>query len=600
MDEDLHGSDHWPLHMKFLRNSPSPSLPKWKAGEANWKSYEDSTKIDRTVENFSSACAAYKYLVSIMISGAMLSIPRTQGNPRCPLVPWWTEACAISRKITRACYKRYRRRPVVVNLIIYRRAQAKQKHTFKEARRDSFVNYISELKFDAPIDLVWNRIQKLLGKFVPSPLPILKINATIISEPLEVAEVFGQHFSNISSALHYPPQFRNIRERTMVVPPASRNSEAYNLPFSMCELDHAISLSSPTSPGEDEILYSMISHLPSCAKDFFLGILNKFWCSGSSPKSWKTSIIVAVLKPGKDSNLPQSYRPIALTSCVCKIYERMINSRLVWILESRNLLSNRQFGFRKHRSTLDPLLLLSREIQNAFATQNQTIGVFFDLEKANDTTWRGGILRQLADWGIGGNMFFAIKDFLSDRFLKVRVGSSFSSPFIQEEGIPQGSVLSPTLFNIAINGLLEQVPIGVQGLAFADDYVIFCSKSSAIEACRKIQAAINTATSWANSRGFRFSPDKTKAVHFSRLRRMEEIPTLFLEGIILPYEDSVKYLGISFDRKLTFAHHINEVVISVKQRLSILKVVSSFNWGADRTTLLRMHQALCLSKLEYG
>ena len=491
VDDNTHGSDHWPIHLQYTCNSPSQCLPKWKSNEADWESYNKASDIKDKVSDFSSPQTAYDYLVSIMICGAMMYIPKTSGKPRRALVPWWNKECAVSRKIARSCYKRFRRYPILINKITYRRAVAKQKKTFKQARRDSFILYISELKFDSPINLVWVRIRKLLGKFVPSPLPILKINGNIISDPLEVAEVFGQHFSNISSALHYSPHFRNIRENTTIVPPASRNSEAYNLPFSMEELEYAISLSSPTSPGEDEILYSMISHLPSCAKEFFLNVLNEFWCSGSSSKSWKTSVIVSILKPGKDSSLPQGYRPIALTSCGCKLYERMINFRLVWLLESKNLLSNRQFGFRKNRSTMDPLSFITREIQNAFAIQNQTIAVFFDLEKAYDTTWRGGILKQLAEWGIGGNMFFAIKDFLSDRYLKVRVGSVFSSSYIQEEGIPQGSVLSPTLFNIAINGLLEQVPVGVQGLAFADDFAVFCSKSSAVEACQKIQQAIN-------------------------------------------------------------------------------------------------------------
>ena len=81
---------------------------------------------------------------------------------------------------------------------------------------------------------------------------------------------------------------------------------------------------------------------------------------------------------------------------------------------------------------------------------------------------------------------------------------------------------------------------------------------------------------------------------------MEEIPTLFLNDSVLPYEDSVKYLGITFHRKLTFGLHIKEVVCSVKLRLNILKVVSGFNWGADRTCLLRIYQDLCLSRIDYG
>ena len=126
----------------------------------------------------------------------------------------------------------------------------------------------------------------------------------------------------------------------------------------------------------------MISHLPQCTKNFLLKMLNRFWILGVYPNFWKTSVIIPFIKAGKDACLPKSYRPIALTSCVGKIYERMINARLVWYLDAKNLLSNRQFGFRKNKSTIDPMMILSREIQNAFAVQNQTVTVFFYLGKS--------------------------------------------------------------------------------------------------------------------------------------------------------------------------------------------------------------------------
>ena len=422
MDEDRHGSDHWPIHIKYLKNTPSPCVPRWKPCEADWGAFTNATTVDREARDFLDTSAAYEYLVGILICGAMSSIPKTTGLPRRPLVPWWNNDCAASRSATRSCHKRYCRMPILINLIVYRKALASQKKVFKQARRESFISYITELNSDSPLSLVWNRIRKLQGKFVPSPLPILKVNGLLLSDACEVAEAFARHFSNVSSVSHYSTTFQRIRERTLVVPPYSTNMEAYNVPFAEDELDYALTMSSPTSPGGDDILYSMLSNMPLTSKRFLLEVLNRFWCTGTSPVSWKTSVIVTILKPGKDAHLAQSYRPIALTSCVSKVYERMVNARLVWILESRNLLSNRQFGFRKARSTIDPLLLLTREVQNSFAIQNQTIAVFFDIEKAYDTTWQGGILKQLAEWGIGGNMFACLKDFLSDRWLKVRVG----------------------------------------------------------------------------------------------------------------------------------------------------------------------------------
>ena len=163
----------------------------------------------------------------------------------------------------------------------------------------------------------------------------------MISNPKQVAEVLARHFASVSSSAHYSVEFQNIRNSTKIVAPASTNTEAYNILFSLQELENALQKSTETSPGEDEIHYSMISYLPKCSKEFLLEILNSLWQSSMSSVSWKTSVIVPSLKPGKDPNLAQSYRPIALTSCVGKLYERMVNARQVWQLESKKLLSNR-------------------------------------------------------------------------------------------------------------------------------------------------------------------------------------------------------------------------------------------------------------------
>ena len=600
VDQDNHGSDHFPIHLKYVQNLPSPCLPRWKTSEANWGLYCSNTKVHIDYCDFSSPIEAYEHLSNIMMDKAMEHIPRTTGMPGRPVVPWWNRECAISRKVTRACYHRYKRYPCEANKIAYCRARAKQKRIIKSSKRESFRQYINGLNANTPATLVWNRIKKLQGKFVPSPLPVISLGDSLISKPGEVAEVLAQHFASISSYSNYSPEFQTIRNSTTIIPPNSTNNEAYNLPFSMKEMENALQLSSPTSPGEDDITYAMMSHLPRCSKAFLLEAFNGMWDMGISHKTWKTSLIVPVLKPGKNPNLPQSYRPIALTSCSCKLYERMVNARLVWVLESKRLLSNRQFGFRKNRCTTDPLCMLTREVQNAFARQHQAIAVLFDLEKAYDTTWRAGILQQLAAWKIGGNMFRCLQDFLSNRLLKVRVGSEFSSEYAQEEGLPQGSVLSVTLFSIAINSLMEHVPVGVQALVFADDYAIICSGSTAVEVARKIQETINRASNWAKSRGFRFSSQKTKAIRFSKTRRREEIPTLFLGDVILPYEDKVKYLGMVLDKQLTFLPHITEVIEVVKRRINILKMVSRLSYGADRKILLNIYTALCLSKIDYG
>lgn len=141
-----------------------------------------------------------------------------------------------------------------------------------------------------------------------------------------------------------------------------------------------------TAPGEDGIHNEMLVHLPSEAKTFLLNIYNTIWSTSILPTTWKQSIVTPVYKVGKDKELAASYRPISLTSCVCKLFEKMINVRLVYYLETNNLLSEFQFGFRKNRCTIDPVMMLTREIQKSFASKKSTLGVFFDMEKAYDRT----------------------------------------------------------------------------------------------------------------------------------------------------------------------------------------------------------------------
>ena len=579
VNEHPNGSDHFPIHIRSITNEPSEFSPKWKVDEADWEKFKESTNMERDLNSFSSLSEAYNFFTEVTLNGATASIPKTKGKPNRPAVPWWNKTCGNLRKITRKCYKKYKQSGSMQSKLIYQRAMAKQNKYFKKAKRESWMYYINGISSKTPTRKVWKKIRKLSGKFVPEPLPTLKINGNLVTQPELVAEKLGEHFSKISSSSNYSRQFQDIRNAQMSLDLSEDNKESYNAKFTLRELKDALEKTEPSAPGEDTILYEMLKHLPEKSKEFLLEIINEIWKTGIIPKSWKIALILPIKKANKDAFLPSSYRPIALTSCVCKLMEKMINTRLVWYLETNKLLSRYQYGFRKNRSTLDPLLRLSNQIQQGFADQKQTIGVFFDLEKAYDTTWRFGIMKELYRMGIKGKMIRFINSFLSDRYIKVRVGSCISRPFFQEEGVPQGSVLSVTLFAVAINRVLEKIPSSVRGSLFVDDLALYCTGYDAVSTCNNMQRAIDAVSHWANENGFKFSDSKTVAVRFCRRRNRETIPTLTLNGTILPYDTEVKFLGMIFDEKLTWKSHIDQLKVKVKKSLDILKVVSGFSWG---------------------
>ncbi|GFU20775.1 probable RNA-directed DNA polymerase from transposon X-element [Trichonephila clavipes] len=133
-------------------------------------------------------------------------------------------------------------------------------------------------------------------------------------------------------------------------------------------------------------------------------MLSEVWKEHCFTSSWREAIVIPILKPGKAATDPLSYRPIALTSCFCKTFERMINTRLVYVLEKGKCISPLQSGFRKGRSTLDNLVFLESQIRDAFVRRNHLVSLFFDIGKTYDRTWRYGILCNMHDFGLRRNL----------------------------------------------------------------------------------------------------------------------------------------------------------------------------------------------------
>ena len=192
----------------------------------------------------------------------------------------------------------------------------------------------------------------------------------------------------------------------------------------------------------------------------------------------------------------------------------MVNERLVWCLEKNGLLA-KQRGYRANRSTVDHLIRLETFIRDAFIQNQHLVAVFYDLQKAYDTTWKHGSQQDLHDMGLRGNLPIFVGNFLTDRTFQVHLGTILSNVFHQE-GVPQGegAILSATLFNVKINNIVKQVDPGVECSLYVDDFVIMY-KSPTIDAIqRKLQHSNNRSEKWTLENGFTISKNKTVDMHF--------------------------------------------------------------------------------------
>ncbi|GBN84963.1 putative RNA-directed DNA polymerase from transposon BS [Araneus ventricosus] len=278
----------------------------------------------------------------------------------------------------------------------------------------------------------------------------------------------------------------------------------------------------------------------------------------------------------------------------------MVNARLVYQLEKTRCIPTFQSGFRKGRSTLDNIINLETQIRNAFVRRNHLVSIFFDIEKAYDHTWRHGILRSLHDSEFQGNLSIFIQNFLSSRIFRVRLGNIFSQPFIQDEGVPQGSVLSVTLFSLHFSKILTILPLTISASLYVDDLQISCQGSDINLIERQLQNAVNKLLIWCNDNGHTLSLTKSSCVHFCRKRGMHPDPVIRIYDTVIPVVEKIPFLGIIFDRKLTFLPHVLQLRKRCEKLLNIIKVLSTTSWGADRTALLRIYHSVILSRIDYG
>ena len=241
----------------------------------------------------------------------------------------------------------------------------------------------------------------------------------------------------------------------------------------------------------------------------------------------------------------------------------------------------------RHRSTTDQLVSLERYLRDAFAQRQQAVGVFFDLEKAYETSWQYGIIRDLHRIGLRGRLPVFVSDYLRDRRIRVRIGTTLSDEFYPEEGVPTGGVLAVTCFGLKINELPSCIAKDIFKALFVGDLAI-CYRGRSLDTIeRHLQQAVNAIQEWAARNGFRFAAHKCKVIHFTAPRsRAQRPPIVRIGNTLLPVEESTKFLGLWWDSHLSFKKHISVLKTQCKEALNLIRVVAHLKWGGDRDTIL--------------
>ena len=596
--QQLGGSDHKPVFLT-LESQVIPIdilKPRWNYKKANWALFSIRTneltkgiRVQGRNENH-----VVKEWNKCILQAAQETIPR---GARRNYKPFWSHKLQELEEDLNEARERAEKEPSQTNTIQLQHAKAKFLKTKLEAKRRAWREKTSSLNMEKDQTALW-RLTKSLNE-EDSRGSTITLDEGGIKIGKQAADCFAKTYENASDLSVKAEQRRKARREQQRRSRKEKPTDIMTNPLTLQELEKVLSkLKKNKSPGPDGITNEMLTHLSTASRLKLLEIFNLTWEEGRLPQIWKEAIMMPVHKKGKDKSKSSSYRPISLTSCVVKTMERIVNGRMMWFLESNKILSEQQAGFRQFRSTEDQVTYLAQEVEDAFQNGNVLMATWIDLQKAFDKVWTDGLLVKVQRCGIGGKMYKWISSFLDNRRARVSVDGKQSRKFILRHGVPQGGVISPTLFLIFIDDLVSKLPKGVKIALYADDLVMWCSQESAGTARYRMQQAADVLTAWTEEWNVSINKEKSSTTLFTITQ--QKIEPIVLGGTRLKQDDEPNYLGITYDKRQTWKPHLQAAETKSKRKLALMRKLTGSTWGANEKTLKTVYQGSVRPYLEYG
>lgn len=324
-------------------------------------------------------------------------------------------------------------------------------------------------------------------------------------------------------------------------------------------------------------------------------IFQKSLDNGSLPNDWRDANICPLFKKG-DRSLAINYRPVSLTSIVCKTLEHIVASNIMAHIENNNILSDRQHAFRKSHSCTTQLCHVINDWAFNIDRGYQTDAFVIDFAKAFDKVPHERLKSKLFSYGISRSTLLWIDAFLYHRRQRVVVNGSTSEWANVTSGVPQGTVLGPLLFNLFINDIVEVVSAGTEIRLFADDCICYRRVSSS-EDNSILQHDIDRLSEWADMWCMDFAPSKCKTMRVSTKTKHNIQYLYHLKGMALESVKELKYLGVTITYNLRWNKHVADMTSKANKILGLLRRNLYF---CDRNTKEAAYIGLVRPIIEYA
>lgn len=551
------------------------SIPRKRPCErpnAKW----DTAIFGRAMEEITNTglCATTPKNCSDIVKMALQEAETPSGPPTTlKNAYWWNEDTARAHREAKASRRklgRLRGRAADSELIeeaevSYKTARRTLRHTIQTSKHNKWKELLEEVEKDP-----WGQAYQIVMKATKGGNPGMR------HDPDKLEAIVKELF---------PPGERHEA--------AKQESPSRPPPFTREELEEAAArIRNRKAAGPDGIPPEAVKLACKHSEEYMLEVYNDLLKAESFPKIWKAARLVLIPKPNKTPDQPGAYRPICLIDILGKLYERLVAKRLEEELNTKGAINERQCGFRRKRSTITAADKVKRGLQEHPGEFRALVTL--DIQNAfNSAPWHQ-IIAALQRKEVSGYITNIVTEYLSDRTIE-----SGRKTFRMTAGVPQGSVLGPTLWNVFFDSVLGLArPPGIELVAYADDTAVVGHDRNPDHLKAKMNHMIRRIDTWMAEHGLRLASEKTEAIICAGNRGYNPIYFRCGERRVTP-ADTIKYLGIKFDRDLTFTPHIKETVAKAARTIGATLGLMP-NIGGPGSTTRKIIAAVGESVLLYG
>jgi hypothetical protein len=531
---------------------------------------------------YNKFCAVYNQVVTQNVPSLKVTVNQRKSAPGIT-----AEEASFIRKKNRL-WTRYMETRSEVKYKQYTRARNKVKTIVRNAAKRKERNIAENIKTNPKTFWKYTKSRTHVQERIPALYMNAEMNKKTSSNE-EKAETLGSFFASVFTR-EPEGELPEPEEKVFTSPAVSVSVRANDIEKKLKSLDPNKAM------GPDGIHPRVLKNTAASLCTPLQMIFQHSLDTASLPSVWKEANVTALYKKG-NKQVPNNYRPVSLTAVPCKILESFVREVLVTHMRDNNLFSEFQYGFRERRSTTLQLLHTVEDWMRSIDRGETIDACYLDLMKAFDSVPHKRLIVKLKSYGVEGRLLQWIENFLRNRTQQVFVEGKHSSAAQVLSGVPQGSVVGPTLFIIYINDMPDMVNSTIR--LYADDAKLYrVIRNKQDEAT--LQRNLHSLHTWSAKWLLKFHPEKCHMMRLSTTTQ-SQLPAYKMNScngmVVLAWSVSERDLGVLVDSKLTFSE---EISCRIKKANTVMGMIRRTFTYLDQKMFMCLYCSLVRPHLEYA